>query len=96
MVVAYRVSGLSYRIATALASTRMVSMPNHLMPTPLIPEFLQDDANEQNLVPAVQQLLDDEAAAQEMRRGLAAIQSDLNIDTNNRIVDAMLEMTSSQ
>ena len=96
MVVAYRVSGLSYRIATALASTRMVSMPNHLMPTPLIPEFLQDDANEQNLVPAVQQLLDDEAAAQEMRRGLAGIQSDLNIDPNNRIVDAMLEMTSSQ
>ena len=96
MVVAYRVSGLSYRIATALASTRMVSMPNHLMPTPLIPEFLQDDANEQNLVPAVQQLLDDEAAAQEMRRGLAGIQSDLNIDTNNRIVDAILEMTSSQ
>tara|TARA_B100000315_G_scaffold130012_1_gene119657 strand:+ start:43974 stop:45104 length:1131 start_codon:yes stop_codon:yes gene_type:complete len=96
MVVAYRVSGLSYRIATALASTRMVSMPNHLMPTPLIPEFLQDDANEQNLVAAVQQLLDDEAATQEMRKALGAIQSDLNIDTNNRIVDAMLEMAPPQ
>ena len=96
MVVAYRVSSVSYRIATALASTRMVSMPNHLMATPLIPEFLQDDANEQNLAPAVQQLLDDEATALEMRRALATIQSDLNIDTNNRIVDAMLEMTSSE
>lgn len=96
MVVAYRVSSLSYRIATTLASTRMVSMPNHLMATPLIPEFLQDDANEQNLVPAVQQLLDDEATAREMRRALATIQRDLDIDTNNRIVDTMLEMASSE
>jgi len=41
-------------------------------------------------------LLDDEGTALEMRRALATIQSDLNIDTNNRIVDAMLEMTSSE
>ena len=92
MVVAYRVSNLSYRIATTLASTRTVSMPNHLMPTPLVPEFLQHDATEANLVPAIQQLLEDDAAAQQMRQALSLIQQDLNLDANARIVDAILQM----
>jgi len=92
MVVAYRVSNLSYRIATTLASTRTVSMPNHLMPTPLVPEFLQHDATEANLVPAIQQLLEDDAAAQQMRQALSLIQQDLNLDANARIVDAILQV----
>jgi lipid-A-disaccharide synthase len=92
MVVAYRVSNLSYRIATALASTRTVSMPNHLMSTPLVPEFLQHDANEGNLVPAIERLLDDDVVTQQMRQGLSLIQQDLNFDTNTRIVDAVLQM----
>ena len=69
MVVAYRVSNLSYRIATALASTRTVSMPNHLMSAPLVPEFLQHDANEGKLVPAIERLLDDDAATQKNATG---------------------------
>ena len=92
MVVAYRVSNLSYRIATTLASTRTVSMPNHLMPTPLVPEFLQDDATEANLVPAIQRLLEDDTAAQQMRQALSLIQQDLNLDANARIVDAILQV----
>jgi len=91
MVVAYRVSGLSYRIATALASTRTVSMPNHLMPVPLVPEFLQQDATRENLVPAVQRLLVDGSDTKRMREALSAIQRTLNLDTNNRIVDAILD-----
>ena len=91
MVVAYRVSGLSYRIATALASTRTVSMPNHLMPTPLVPEFLQQDATKENLVPAVQRLLAEGLDTKRMRDALVAIQRTLNLDTNNRIVDAILD-----
>lgn len=92
MVVAYRVSNLSYRIASTLASTRTVSMPNHLMPTPLVPEFLQQEVNEANLVPAVERLLDDDVATQKMRKGLSLIQQDLNLDTNARIVDAILQL----
>lgn len=96
MVVAYRVSSLSYRIATTLASTRTVSMPNHLMPTPLVPEFLQDDVTEANLVPAIQHLLEDDVGAQQMRQALSLIQKDLNLDTNARIVDAILCMARRQ
>tara|TARA_A100001037_G_C15053955_1_gene591463 strand:- start:82 stop:1227 length:1146 start_codon:yes stop_codon:yes gene_type:complete len=91
MVVAYRVSELSYRVARALASTHIVSMPNHLMPEPLVPEFLQKEATQENLVPAVQQLLLDTAARQRMRDSLLRIQEVLNMDTNEQIVDAILE-----
>ena len=91
MVVAYRVSELSYRVARALASTHIVSMPNHLMPEPLVPEFLQKEATEENLVPAVQQLLLDTRARQRMRDSLLRIQEVLNMDTNEQIVDTILE-----
>tara|TARA_X000000950_G_scaffold272328_1_gene354706 strand:+ start:4681 stop:5826 length:1146 start_codon:yes stop_codon:yes gene_type:complete len=91
MVVAYRVSELSYRVARALASTHIVSMPNHLMPEPLVPEFLQKEATEENLVPAVQQLLLDTGARQRMRDSLLRIQEVLNMDTNEQIVDTILE-----
>ena len=92
MVVAYRVSELSYRLARALASTHIVSMPNHLMPEPLVPEFLQKDATEENLVPAIQQLLVDREAAEGMRCSLLGIQRALNMDTNERIVDTILDL----
>ena len=92
MVVAYRVSELSYRLARALASTHIVSMPNHLMPEPLVPEFLQKDATEENLVPAIQQLLVDREAAEGMRCSLLGIQEALNMDTNERIVDTILDL----
>ena len=91
MVVAYRVSELSYQVARALASTHIVSMPNHLMPEPLVPEFLQKEATEENLVPAVQQLLLDTGARQRMRDSLLRIQEVLNMDTNEQIVDTILE-----
>jgi len=92
MVVAYRVSELSYRLARALASTHIVSMPNHLMPKPLVPEFLQKDATEENLVPAIQQLLLDREVAEGMRCSLLGIQEALNMDTNERIVDTILDL----
>lgn len=91
MVVAYRVSALSYRVARALASTKIVSMPNHLMPEPLVPEFLQKAATEENLVPAVQRLLSDADAIEQIRDSLLGIRETLNLDTNDRIAEVILE-----
>ncbi len=91
MVVAYRVSALSYRVARALASTKIVSMPNHLMPEPLVPEFLQKAATEENLVRALQRLLSDADAIEQTRDSLLGIHETLNLDTNYRIAEAILE-----
>ena len=39
MVVAYKVSGLSYLLARLLAKVRHVSMPNHLTEEPMVKEI---------------------------------------------------------
>jgi lipid-A-disaccharide synthase len=90
MVVAYRVSNVSYRLARLLAKTKIVSMPNHLMDLPIVPEFLQHDATPRNLMNAVRELLDQPGQAEAMRSTLLEIQTQLDMDTNNIVADEVL------
>ena len=90
MVVAYRVSNVSYRLARLLAKTKIVSMPNHLMDPPIVPEFLQHDATSGNLMNAVRELLDQPGQAEAMRSTLLEIQTQLDMDTNNIVADEVL------
>jgi len=90
MVVAYRVSNVSYRLARLLAKTKIVSMPNHLMDPPIVPEFLQHDATPRNLMNAVRELLDQPGQAEAMRSTLLEIQTQLDMDTDNIVADEVL------
>ena len=90
MVVAYRVSNMSYRLARLLAKTKMVSMPNHLMDSPIVPEFLQHDATPRNLMNAMSELLDQSGRAEAMRCELLKIQAQLDMDTDNLVADEVL------
>ena len=92
MVVAYRVSTFTFQIARALATTRYVSMPNHLMPQPLIPEFLQGDADEIRLCDALERLLNEASYRHGMKAALGHIRQELNLDTNRLVVDALVQM----
>ncbi|MHC8864768.1 lipid-A-disaccharide synthase [Arenicellales bacterium IMCC57338] len=94
MVVAYRVSNVSYRLARLLAKTKIVSMPNHLMDPPIVPEFLQHDATPRNLMNAVRELLDQPRQAEAMRSTLLEIQTQLDMDTNNIVADQVLAAAS--
>ena len=90
MVVAYRVSNMSYRLARLLAKTKMVSMPNHLMDSPIVPEFLQHDATPRNLMNAMSELLDQSGRAEAMRCDHLKIQAQLDMDTDNLVADEVL------
>ncbi|MHC8604700.1 lipid-A-disaccharide synthase [Arenicellales bacterium IMCC58067] len=90
MVVAYRVSNVSYRLARLLAKTKIVSMPNHLVDPPIVAEFLQHDATPRNLMNAVRELLDQPGQAEAMRSTLLEIQTQLDMDTNNIVADEVL------
>ena len=90
MVVAYRVSNVSYRLARLLAKTKIVSMPNHLMDPPIVPEFLQHDATPRNLMNAVRELLDQPGQVEAMRSTLLGIQTQLDMDTDNIVADEVL------
>jgi lipid-A-disaccharide synthase len=92
MVVAYRVSAVSFWLARMLATTRYVSMPNHLMPTPLVPEFLQDQADQSNLSGAIARLLNAPDHRNEMLQGLSGIRDTLQRDANYNIARLLGEL----
>jgi len=92
MVVAYRVSWLSYWLARLLAKTDKVSMPNHLLPTPLIPEFLQTQASPPALANAISALLEDKQRLEETSEALLGIRDALNLDTNALIAQRVTEL----
>ena len=63
VIAAYRLAALTYTIARAfrLVKVPYVSLPNLLTDKPLVPEFIQGDANPEALSTAVAALLDDPA-----------------------------------
>ena len=89
MVVAYRVSRFSFWLARMLANTDLVSMPNHLLPRPMIPEFLQNDATAKNLADALRVYLDQPEHAGRIRDALGDIRSQLSLDTNAMVSDVL-------
>jgi len=57
MVVAYRLHPLSYPLVSRLLRVPYVSLPNHLLATPQVPEYLQTDATPEKLAGALLELL---------------------------------------
>lgn len=53
IVVGYKMKPLTYRIAQRLVKTDYISIPNLLANEMLIPEFIQDECNPQNLFTAL-------------------------------------------
>ncbi|MGN0929626.1 MAG: lipid-A-disaccharide synthase [Alphaproteobacteria bacterium] len=53
VVVAYRLSSLSYMIAKHLVKIKNVSLPNIIMGRKVVPEFIQKDCNAENLAGAI-------------------------------------------
>ncbi|MEK9785788.1 MAG: lipid-A-disaccharide synthase [Gammaproteobacteria bacterium] len=93
MVVAYRVSWSSYGLARLLAKTNKVSMPNHLLPEPIIPEFLQTRATPSAIAMALLDLLTDHNKSQAISSSLRAIRDTLDLDTNRLVAEAIAELS---
>jgi len=49
MVVVYKLSAMSYFIASRLIKSKYISLPNVIADKALVPELIQDDANAQNI-----------------------------------------------
>jgi lipid-A-disaccharide synthase len=54
MVVAYKMSGFNWWLAQHLVNVKYVALPNLLADKPMVPEFVQADANIYNLTQAVE------------------------------------------
>lgn len=73
MVVAYRMSPLSYAIARRLVKVPFIAMPNLLLGREAVPELVQDDATPERMAAELSRLLDDEDLRRRTRSDFEAI-----------------------
>ena len=93
-VAAYRLGRLTYAIISAfkLLKLKHFTLPNLLTETPLIPEFMQDDAEPGKIAGAVLDLLDDPAQRQMISGRFAKLRGELALNTDQRAADAVIEL----
>jgi len=92
MVVAYKGSWASGVLVKLLAHVEHFSMPNHLLETPIVPEFFQSDANVHNLVTAMNRYLLDAEHCRAVSRSFGAIMSSLRCNANDRAAEAVANL----
>ncbi len=77
MVVAYRTSGLTYRLARSVVHVPWVSLVNLVADAPVVPEYIQEEASADALAGALAGIVADGAKREAMREGLARVRTAL-------------------
>ncbi|MGD2056546.1 MAG: lipid-A-disaccharide synthase [Gammaproteobacteria bacterium] len=93
MVVAYRLSPLSYRLARLLARTEYFSLPNLLAGKQVVRELIQHEVTPERLGREIMKLLDNPRRCGEMQALFARIHQDLRRGADRRVADTVFEMT---
>jgi lipid-A-disaccharide synthase len=77
MVVIYKLSWLTYRIARAIVTVKHIAMANVLAGRAIVPELIQDEATPSRVAEELGAILDDPARAARMRTDLLALRESL-------------------
>jgi len=93
MVVAYRLSSLTYRMARLLVKSRYFALPNLLAGRPLVRELIQDEVTAENLGREVLALVENPVRARELASVFAQIHEDLRRDASRQAADVVLQMS---
>jgi len=93
-VAAYQISAVSMAIVRAfkLSKLEYYTLPNLLTETPLVPEFIQEDATPAALANAVDQLLASPQQAAAIRERFATLRAELALGADQRAADAVLSL----
>jgi lipid-A-disaccharide synthase len=94
MVVAYRLSALTYHLARWLVRTPFYSLPNLLAGRPLVAELIQHEASAENLGREVLALLDDPARVEALTRTFAGLHTELRRDASRSAAAAVLQLVA--
>ncbi len=94
VVAAYRLASLTYAIAKTfnLVKAPFFSLPNLLTKEPLVPEFLQGDANPQALSETVKSLLEDPQRRALIAKEFVQLRIQLARGANDRAAVAVLDL----
>jgi lipid-A-disaccharide synthase len=92
MVVAYRLSPLTYQLARLLVKTPYYSLPNLLANRPVVKEFIQGDITPEALGREILRLIENPSHAQELTSVFAQIHDELRQDASRMAADAVFEV----
>ncbi|MBA6412740.1 lipid-A-disaccharide synthase [Parahaliea sp. F7430] len=92
MVVAYRMSPMSWALVSRLVKTPWASLPNILAGRALVPELIQNDASASAMCDALLPLLQGAGAAQEQEQAFDAIHQELALGFAQHTAEALLDM----
>ncbi|MDT8384305.1 MAG: lipid-A-disaccharide synthase [Gammaproteobacteria bacterium] len=95
MVVAYRLSPLTYWLARWLVKVENVSLPNLLANETLVPEFIQHEATPERLGQAVLNFLENAQLSEAVNQRFNEIHQSLRQDASQHAADAVLALISS-
>jgi len=93
-VAAYQIAAMSMAIVRAfkLSKLEYYTLPNLLTETPLVPEFIQEDATPEALANAVDRLLASPEQAAAVRERFATLRAELALGADQRAADAVLSL----
>jgi len=77
MVIAYKLSSLTYWLGRWLVKTPFIGLPNIVMGKSIVKELIQQDATAENLAAEVKRILTDKAYGDEMRDNLSQVKQQL-------------------
>jgi lipid-A-disaccharide synthase len=92
MVVAYRMSPLSYRIARLLSETRSYSLPNLLAGRSVVREIIQHGLTAEKLGGEILRLINNRRLTRELAEIFSGIHAGLRRDANRSAAAAVLEI----
>ena len=93
MVVVYRLSPLSYRLARRFVQVDNVAMVNLIAGRRIVPELIQDDCTADNIAAETVRLLTDAERAEQTRRALADVRARLGAPgASARAAEAVLDL----
>lgn len=92
MVVAYRLSPLSYQLAKRLVKTRWFSLPNLLSGEPLVREVIQGEVAPAILGREIMKLINNPQRVDELTGIFSRLHESLRCDANRQITDIVLDM----
>ena len=95
MVVAYRLSTLTYNVVKPLIKLNYISLPNLLWDAPLVPEFIQGQVRAEQMGPALLELLTDQHRVEAMQSAFTQMHQDLRQGAGATAAEAILELAGA-
>ncbi|ARU27344.1 lipid-A-disaccharide synthase [Cellvibrio sp. PSBB006] len=96
MVIAYKLSWLSWAILSRMVKTPYVGLPNLLAGKKLVPELLQDDATPENMSAAVMHYFEHPQETQALRDTFYDMHQSIKRHASDRAADAIAELIQTK